>query len=154
MEGQIRYSVVLCGIILSSKMPLVTWYTIHLASQNPRSENPAAYIYHLRGNPTLPSPNRRPRRRITLRTININHQPRIRILVRARKRNQRGRRPASPTGNSHLRTAEVQLRAVERARAMQGNMLDSQQVVARGHVLRDSDGEGGLVERRPGEPVR
>lgn len=53
---------------------------------------------------SLPRPNRRPRRTITPPTpININLQPRIRILIRPGEAHQRPRSPTPPTRNTNLR---------------------------------------------------
>lgn len=104
----------------------------------------------------LPRPNRRPRRTITPPTpININLQPRIRILIRPREAHQRPRRPTPPTRHANLRARNIKLRAVDLTRPVQRNVLDAQKILAARRILGDSDGERRLVERRPAQlPVR
>lgn len=102
--------------------------------------------------PSLTTPHRRARRAIRpTPAVNVDLEPGVRVLVRAWKTHQRAGRPAPAARHAELRARNVQLRAVDLARAVQRNVLDAQQVLAAGRVLGDGDGEGGLVERGPRE---
>ena len=124
---------------------------IHFPNPHPLSQSPPTHSKPPAPEPYTPySPTNRQHARTTspihrTHRININLNPRIRRLVRARKRDQRARRPLPTPRHPNLRTRNVKLRAVERARRVQRDVLDAQEVVAWGRGCRDGDGCCGFV---------
>lgn len=98
-----------------------------------------------------PRPHRRPRRRITRRhrIININLNPLIRRTIRARKADQGTRRSIPSILHLDLRTAYIKLRAADATRTVQRNVLDAQQILARGERFRDRNVDVGFAGRGP-----
>lgn len=83
---------------------------------------------------SLTLPNNRTRRRVARRdrVINAQQEAGIRRLIGAGQRNRRARAATATASDLNLRATEIELRAAGRARTMQPNMLNAEQVLARG----------------------
>jgi hypothetical protein len=64
------------------------------------------------------------------RVINIQLNPRIGRLIRARKRNQRTRGSSSSTSNRQLTTRDIKLCTVQTRGGVEADMLDAEQIIA------------------------
>lgn len=111
------------------------------------------YIYITKTIIYLASEDGRSRRRVRCRhgVVNIDHQARVRRLIRTRERDEVRRRLAPAARHRELGARDVRLGAAGGAGAVESDVLDAQQVVARGDARRDLGGHATGALARPGQ---
>ena len=94
-------------------------------------------------NPHLTRPRSWSRRRVTRghRVVNVDHDSRIRRLVRTGERYKPGRRTIATTGNLNLGARNVELSSARGPGRVQRDVLNAEEVLARGKGLGNGDGD-------------
>lgn len=96
-----------------------------------------------------------PGRPVTPARVDVDHDARIICLVGARKAHQSRRRLRSrPARDPDLCTADVELRASRITGAVQGVVLDPEQVLAIADTFRYREAHARLILARPCHPAR